>query len=210
MVITSGSKKVNEVLFFLIAWGKLRACDVELDLFFAHSLDAINPNAYEAFQASNNLTDVVQRCLQKKESNAGVLPGMSKKLSIKASLMTPVKPMLVWCLLTLLLTLFTSNECCFWIVSFALFLVSTVSTYCTESVHISELKWQSLIISTGVSLPMLKYYVLSDAIRQEVCKGSRTSPGKPLLDLSQILPRGEKCASYNKGVLIGLVTRYLF
>lgn len=141
MVITSGSKKVNEVLFFLIAWGKLRACDVELYLFFAHSLDSIDPNAYEAFQASNNLTDVVQRCLQKKESNAGVLPGISKKLSIKASLMTPVKPMLVWCLLTLLLTLFTSNECCFWIVSFALFLVSTVSTYCTESVHISELKW---------------------------------------------------------------------
>ena len=141
MVITSGSKKVNEVLFFLIAWGKLRACDVELYLFFAHSLDAIDPNAYEAFQASNNLTDVVQRCLQKKESNAGVLPGMSKKLSIKASLMTPVKPMLVWCLLTLLLTLFMSNECCFWIVSFALFLVSTVSTYCTESVHISGLKW---------------------------------------------------------------------
>ena len=108
---------------------------MELYLFFAHSLDAIDPNAYEAFQASNNLTDVVQRCLQKKESNAGVLPGMSKKLSIKASLMTPVKPMLVWCLFTLLLTLFTSNECCFWIVSFALFLVSTVSTYCTESVH---------------------------------------------------------------------------
>ena len=86
---------------------------MELYLFFAHSLDAIDPNAYEAFQASNNLTDVVQRCLQKKESNAGVLPGMSKKLSIKASLMTPVKPMLVWSLFTLLLTLFTSNEYCF-------------------------------------------------------------------------------------------------
>ena len=57
---------------------------------------------------------------------------------------------------------------------------------------------------------MLKYYVLSNAICQEVCKGSRTSPGKPLLDLSQILPPGEKCASYNKGALIGLVTRYLF
>ena len=59
------------------------------------SLDAIDPNAYEAFQASNNLSDVVQRCLQKKETKASVLPGMSKKLSIRASLMTPVKPMLV-------------------------------------------------------------------------------------------------------------------
>ena len=209
MVITSGSKKVNEVFFFLIAWGKLRACDVELDLFFAHSLDAIDPNAYEAFQASNNLTDVVQRCLQKKESNAGVLPGMSKKLSIKASLMTPVKPMLVWCLFTLLLTLFMSNEyyfelfplLCSWLAQW----VPTV-----QRVYI-YLSWSdSLIISTGVSLPMLKYYVLSNVICQEVCNGSRTSPGKPLPDLSQILPPGEKCASYNKGVLIGLVTRYLF
>ena len=163
MVITSGSKKVNEVFFFLIAWGKLRACDVELDLFFAYSLDAIDPNAYEAFQASNNLTDVVQRCLQKKESNAGVLPGMSKKLSIKASLMTPVKPMLVWCLFTLLLTLFTSNEyyfelfplLCSWLAQW----VPTV-----QRVYIYRSWSDSLIISTDVSLPMLKYYVLSNAI----------------------------------------------
>ncbi|XP_027053351.1 DNA ligase 3-like isoform X1 [Pocillopora damicornis] len=68
--------------------------DLRMNTGAKHVLDAIDPNAYEAFQASNNLTDVVQRCLQKKESNAGVLPGMSKKLSIKASLMTPVKPML--------------------------------------------------------------------------------------------------------------------
>ena len=142
MVITSGSKKVNEVFFFffLIAWGKLRAYDVELYLFFAHSLDAIDPNAYEAFQASNNLTDVVQRCLQKKESNAGVLPGMSKKLSIKASLMTPVKPMLVWCLFTLLLTLFMWNECCFEL--FPLLCSWLAQWVPTVSVHIiSELKW---------------------------------------------------------------------
>ena len=59
------------------------------------SLDALDPDAYEAFQASNNLSDVAQRCLQKKQIKAGVLPGMSKKLSIRASLMTPVKPMLV-------------------------------------------------------------------------------------------------------------------
>lgn len=146
--------------FLLIAWGKLRACDVELYLFFAHSLDAIDPNAYEAFQASNNLTDVVQRCLQKKESNAGVLPGMSKKLSIKASLMTPVKPMLVWRLFTLLLALFTSNEYCFELFPLLCFwLAQWVST---ESVYLSLS--DLLFISTGVSLPMLKYYVLSNAI----------------------------------------------
>ena len=59
------------------------------------SLEALDPDAYEAFQASNNLSDVVQRCLQKKQTKGGVVPGMSKKLSIRASLMTPVKPMLV-------------------------------------------------------------------------------------------------------------------
>ncbi|KAJ7388204.1 DNA ligase 3 [Desmophyllum pertusum] len=59
------------------------------------SLDALDPNAYEAFQASNNLSDVVQRCLEKKGTKtSSALPGMSKKLSIRASLMTPVKPML--------------------------------------------------------------------------------------------------------------------
>ena len=67
----------------------------KFDLFIIFSLDALDPNAYEAFQASNNLTDVVQRCLQKRDTKAGIVPGMSKKLSIKASLMTPVKPMLV-------------------------------------------------------------------------------------------------------------------
>lgn len=146
--------------FFLIAWGKLCAYDVELYLFFAHSLDAIDPNAYEAFQASNNLTGVVQRCLQKKESNAGVLPGMSKKLSIKASLMTPVKPMLVWSLFTLLLTLFTSNEYCFEL--FPLLCSWLAQWVSTESVYLSLS--DLLFISTGVSLPMLKYYVLSNAI----------------------------------------------
>ncbi|XP_022799569.1 DNA ligase 3-like isoform X2 [Stylophora pistillata] len=68
--------------------------DLRMNTGAKHVLDALDPNAYEAFQASNNLADVVQRCLQRKETNASVLPGMSKKLSIKASLMTPVKPML--------------------------------------------------------------------------------------------------------------------
>ncbi|XP_020612106.1 DNA ligase 3-like isoform X2 [Orbicella faveolata] len=68
--------------------------DLRMNTGAKHVLDALDPNAYEAFQASNNLSDVVQRCLQKKEAKASVLPGMSKKLSIRASLMTPVKPML--------------------------------------------------------------------------------------------------------------------
>ena len=60
------------------------------------SLDALDPDAYAAFQASNDLADVVQRCLKKKQTKPmGALPGMSKKLSIRATLMTPVKPMLV-------------------------------------------------------------------------------------------------------------------
>lgn len=68
--------------------------DLRMNTGAKHVLDALDPDAYEAFQASNNLSDVVQRCLQKKHIKAGVLPGMSKKLSIRASLMTPVKPML--------------------------------------------------------------------------------------------------------------------
>ncbi|XP_078374052.1 DNA ligase 3-like isoform X2 [Oculina patagonica] len=68
--------------------------DLRMNTGAKHVLDALDPNAYEAFQASNNLSDVVKRCLQKKATKASVLPGMSKKLSIRASLMTPVKPML--------------------------------------------------------------------------------------------------------------------
>lgn len=67
-----------------------------LPLLFAQSLfyrlDALDENAYAAFQASRNLRDVVDRVM---ENKAGGVPGMKKKLSVKASLMTPVLPMLV-------------------------------------------------------------------------------------------------------------------
>lgn len=67
-----------------------------LPLLFAQSLfyrlDALDDNAYAAFQASRNLRDVVDRVM---ENKAGGVPGMKKKLSVKASLMTPVLPMLV-------------------------------------------------------------------------------------------------------------------
>ena len=58
------------------------------------SLDGLDPNAYAAFQASRNLQDVVDRVLKNREEDDGK-PGMSKKLSVRASLMTPVLPMLV-------------------------------------------------------------------------------------------------------------------
>ena len=57
-------------------------------------LEALDPNAYEAFQASRDLRDVVDRVNKNKEASNG-RPGMTKKLSVRASLMTPVLPMLV-------------------------------------------------------------------------------------------------------------------
>ena len=57
------------------------------------SLDALNPTAYAAFQVSQDLKDVVDRSIS--NSGDGAKPGMSKSLSIRLSLKTPVKPMLV-------------------------------------------------------------------------------------------------------------------
>ena len=54
-------------------------------------LEGLDPNAYDAFQTSRNLKDVVQRVIK---LNTGKL-GLSKKLSVRASLMTPILPMLV-------------------------------------------------------------------------------------------------------------------
>ena len=62
-------------------------------LFNVFRLEALDPNAYEAFQASRNLRDVVDRVIAKNDANS--VPGMSKKLSVRANLMTPVLPMLV-------------------------------------------------------------------------------------------------------------------
>ena len=69
--------------------------------YFCPSLDAIDPNAHPAFQASHDLQDVITRALRRKsvgdeeEVDGRHVPGMKKTLSIKLSLMTPVKPMLV-------------------------------------------------------------------------------------------------------------------
>ncbi|CAL1269347.1 unnamed protein product [Larinioides sclopetarius] len=53
------------------------------------SLEAIHPSAYEAFQASRDLKDIVKRC-----SNLGKKGISQKELAVKANLMTPVLPML--------------------------------------------------------------------------------------------------------------------
>ena len=61
---------------------------------FLRSLEALDPNAYEAYQASRDLEDVVRRVLVVKENNSSV-GTLTKTLSIKANLMTPVLLMLV-------------------------------------------------------------------------------------------------------------------
>jgi DNA ligase 3 len=56
-------------------------------------LDSINSSAYEAFQVSRDLKDVIKRSsdLEKTNATSGKL---KKDLSIKINLLTPIKPML--------------------------------------------------------------------------------------------------------------------
>lgn len=57
-------------------------------------MDAVDPNAYDAFKASRNLGDVIERVLRNhQEASNG--SGPRKLLTVEASLMTPVQPMLV-------------------------------------------------------------------------------------------------------------------
>ncbi|CAJ1063237.1 DNA ligase 3 [Xyrichtys novacula] len=67
--------------------------DLKMNAGAKHVLDAVDPNAYDAFKASRNLGDVVERVLrnQQEASNGS---GPRKLLTIEASLMTPVQPML--------------------------------------------------------------------------------------------------------------------
>lgn len=58
------------------------------------SLDAVDPNAYDAFKASRNLGDVIERVLRNQQ-DASNGTGPRKSLSVEATLMTPVQPMLV-------------------------------------------------------------------------------------------------------------------
>ncbi|XP_061754863.1 DNA ligase 3 [Nerophis ophidion] len=67
--------------------------DLKMNSGAKHVLDAVDPNAYDAFKASRNLGDVIERVLrnQQEASNGS---GPRKLLTIEASLMTPVQPML--------------------------------------------------------------------------------------------------------------------
>ncbi|XP_062341301.1 DNA ligase 3 [Osmerus eperlanus] len=67
--------------------------DLKMNSGAKHVLDAVDPNAYDAFKASRNLGDVVERVLrnQQEASNGS---GPKKLLTVEASLMTPVQPML--------------------------------------------------------------------------------------------------------------------
>uniref|UniRef100_A0A286XGE9 DNA ligase n=1 Tax=Cavia porcellus TaxID=10141 RepID=A0A286XGE9_CAVPO len=67
--------------------------DLKMNSGAKHVLDALDPNAYEAFKASRNLQDVVERVLQN-EQEVEKGPGQRRALSVQASLMTPVQPML--------------------------------------------------------------------------------------------------------------------
>ncbi|XP_076369720.1 DNA ligase 3 [Tachypleus tridentatus] len=63
--------------------------DLRINTGAKHVLDALHPTAYEAFQASRNLQDVVEKINETKRAG-----NLKKSLSIQVSLMTPVLPML--------------------------------------------------------------------------------------------------------------------
>ncbi|MGH0151774.1 UNVERIFIED_CONTAM: hypothetical protein FKN15_043644 [Acipenser sinensis] len=67
--------------------------DLKMNSGAKHVLDAVDPNAYDAFKASRNLGDVVDRVLRN-QHEAASSSGPRKILSVEASLMTPVQPML--------------------------------------------------------------------------------------------------------------------
>ncbi|KAK1158406.1 DNA ligase 3-like isoform X1 [Acipenser oxyrinchus oxyrinchus] len=67
--------------------------DLKMNSGAKHVLDAVDPNAYDAFKASRNLGDVVDRVLRN-QHEAASNSGPRKTLSVEASLMTPVQPML--------------------------------------------------------------------------------------------------------------------
>ena len=59
-------------------------------------LDALHPKAYEAFQASHDLEAVVNKVLAPQAASGNdQIASLKKDLSVKASTMTPVHPMLV-------------------------------------------------------------------------------------------------------------------
>ncbi|XP_054902513.1 DNA ligase 3 [Poeciliopsis prolifica] len=67
--------------------------DLKMNAGAKHVLDAVDPNAYDAFKASRNLGDVIERVLRNQQ-DASSGSGPRKLLTVEASLMTPVQPML--------------------------------------------------------------------------------------------------------------------
>ncbi|XP_036435756.1 DNA ligase 3 isoform X2 [Colossoma macropomum] len=67
--------------------------DLKINSGAKHVLDALDPNAYDAFKASRNLGDVIDRVLRNQQ-DASNGTGPRKLLSVEATLMTPVQPML--------------------------------------------------------------------------------------------------------------------
>ncbi|XP_033970043.1 DNA ligase 3 isoform X2 [Trematomus bernacchii] len=67
--------------------------DLKMNSGAKHVLDAVDPNAYDAFKASRNLGDVIERVLRNQQ-DATNGSGPRKLLTVEASLMTPVQPML--------------------------------------------------------------------------------------------------------------------
>ncbi|CAL8364491.1 unnamed protein product [Lota lota] len=67
--------------------------DLKMSAGAKHILDAVDPNAYDAFKASRNLGDVIERVLRNQQ-DASNGSGPRKLLTVEASLMTPVQPML--------------------------------------------------------------------------------------------------------------------
>jgi len=63
--------------------------DLKIDAMAKIILDSVAPNAYQAFQVSRDLKDVVSRANQRSGK-----PGLQKNLSVNVHLMTPFKPML--------------------------------------------------------------------------------------------------------------------
>lgn len=71
----------NDILMFI----RLIKKDLRINAGEKPILDALAPNAYDAFKVSRDLEDVIKRATR---------PGLTKDLSIKIQLMKPVKPML--------------------------------------------------------------------------------------------------------------------
>ncbi|CAF3729866.1 unnamed protein product [Rotaria sordida] len=80
---------VNDLRMFI----RLIQKDLKINAGPKHIIDSLGPNAYESFQATNDLKSFIKRYLEHKNSIDNGTQ-LNKQLSIKIELMTPVHPML--------------------------------------------------------------------------------------------------------------------